>query len=284
MIIGIWLRKRLNRQKKPLPLVARQRSIIGHGDESICLSDGHKKVLLITQAKSAEKIELFKQKLRPEDKNRSDFKIAVPTKVAVDQDVHALVNPDKPNLAKELFLMACPVLYKHVKTKNVVYSHDRFDGTLEEAASLRFKEKSIDILKDMLEANLKILHDNNMTHRDIHCRNIFYKGEFPNLSFYLGDVASIEQSPDGKHRERVETDLSQVAALINKMKSILHEKYEKKKGYQSQAELSKPSGVYLPSIVNKSLAKMGVSPVKTRSEQTEHLKITKAKSRFDLQL
>lgn len=230
-------------------LPKKKREILAGGSESVVLVDAHKTVLLVTRKIAAKNIELLHGLILDEQP------FVKPKIVAIDADLVKLMNPDNPELAKRSAKEKGAVFYPELWKKNVVYSLPRYDGTLLDLAQLRFKEKNIEALEAMLTQALTFLHQQQLTHNDLALKNIFYKGEYPHLQFYLGDFGSLSKNTEKNHSLKCANDFKRMRRVIDNLKRILAYKVKKR------SEISQRSQALLPIFTAQLMKKMGVSPL-----------------------
>lgn len=235
---------------------------MGFGDQALCLANGHKTVLLVTDYAIGINIHDLKNALEAilTDKEKKEFCLEIPTLRAIDVDLYRLINPAHRKAAKSDADLRYPLLKRQIEKTNFIFKMSRYDGTLLNAQTLRYKEKSINDLERSLKTTLAILHHHGYSHNDIFLKNIFYKGEYPKLKFFLGDCGSITKNPPSMHAARCDEDLRNVKRIVEKMKEILDSKYALK---------LKARDSDLPSFENHRLKKMGVSPLKPNPTESK---------------
>lgn len=231
------------------PLLKIQRQILAGGSESVVLIDGDD-VLLVTRKHLGMNIEFLHG--LPLD----DQPFVKPKIVAIDADLASLIDPDSKPRAKRIAKERSAVFYPELWTKNVVYRLPRYDGTLEDLKSVSFKETDIQNLEKILTKALKFLHTHGLTHNDIALKNIFYKGEYPDLHFYLGDFGSLSKNDENAHNLKKQLDLARLTHVVGKVKAILEFKND------VRTKLNDPSQQQLPSYNNRLRARLGISPMK----------------------
>lgn len=231
------------------PLVGlskKKRAILASGAQSVVLIESHKEVLLVTKWSSASNIE----RLHGLDLKGQPF--VKPKIVGLDVDLAKLISPKAPKEAKKLAKEMAEVDRK-LWTNNVVYLLPRYDGTLQDLPTIRFKDAQITALESTLTAALTFLHQQKLTHNDIALKNIFYKGENPHLQFFLGDFGSLSKNPKGTHERKCAEDFARVRRVISQAKKILEDKEKTR---------IKLSSALLPSFAAYMIERLAISPLK----------------------
>ncbi len=240
-------------------LPQRVRPILAGGSESVVLEDGEDSVLLIMRKHVAINIELL------HGLSLENQPFVKPKIVAIDTDLALLMEPHSKAHAKRVAKERAAVFYPELWTKNAVFSLPRYDGTLENLRSIRFSAACIENLEKTLTKALTFLHDHDLSHNDIAMKNIFYKGEYPDLKFYLGDFGSLSKNTNTTHTNKCQMDLARVAHVIAKAKSILEHKNVIREKH------ARGSHLLLPSYTNKLRARLGVSPLKLPTPPTNRV-------------
>lgn len=233
---------------------ARTREIIGIGNQSIVLANGHKKVLVITRRSVADNIELLRSVCKPGTYDANLLEI--PQYVASNVDLAWLMNPKHPEVARKNCKEQFKVVYHRLWTENVVYEMPRYDGTLEDLKNIRFKEDSLTTLESTMRKTLAIFHKRKLSHNDVAERNIFFKGTYPNLQFYLGDFGSVSQNDAKTHKRKSSVDLNRLQRVMDKENETLKKKYHSPSGKSQYLQIN------FPSLTKNHWEKIGRSPEK----------------------
>jgi len=263
MILSPFKQKLVERSGPFSSLEKRNRNVFACGAQSLVLTEGLQHVLVITQTSVAKNIELLRDV--PDDETL----FSKPKVVGINVDVGELLDPDSPLKAKNNIKKNHGISYPHLLTKNVVYLLPRYDGTLEDLSAIRFQQHNIDDLNRTLNKALKVLHQHNITHNDLSLKNIFYKGQYPNIEFFLGDFGSLTNNEPKKHAVKCATDLSRLKRLIDKAQQILGKK-------ENFAEKTRSTLSFVPAysarqqqLMNTTFKKMRVSPQGDKKKAAE---------------
>lgn len=216
------------------PLQPRKRTFIGCGQSSIAISDTHHELLLVTNHKSARNIEPFTElmKVLKDEGTNIPLAIILPQAVGYHLELDSLMDHDDPNDARKALKERTESLNTHIWRKNVVYSMEKFDGSVECFYKMRFRQDTIDLIMTELKKALEFMHNYGFTHNDIAERNIFYKGQYPNITIGLGDFGSCTYNPvvDGvnldlrKHHEKSQLDFLQLNRVRERLTKLLESK------------------------------------------------------------
>ncbi len=203
-------------QKLPPPS-PRKRAIVGTGDQSVVLDNGHKEVLVVTRYQVAKKFELLREAFDPVPKN---LPFHIPKLAAMNKPIAKLQDP---NISKmnEKFYRKHYSIYGNLLEDNVVFKLPRYDGTLEDLYQKRFNELIIAKLQKTLTESLALLHEKGITHNDLSPKNIYYIGEHPKTIFYLGDFGSITLNDPHVHDKACRKDFSKMNAVLSQMENRL---------------------------------------------------------------
>lgn len=229
------------------------RPILAGGSESVVLIDGDEgnEVLLVTRKHLGKNIELL------HGLPLAGQPFVKPRIVAIDADLALLMDPKAKARARKIAKEQGAVFYPELWSTNVVYSLPRYDGTLEDLKSLAFTETCIKNLEMRLTKALKFLHAHGITHNDIAMKNIFYKGKYPDLQFYLGDFGGLSKNTKSMHELKCRLDNLRMAHVIEKVKEILAYKNKIRKKHDDSSQK------HLRMYNNRLRARLGISPIKS---------------------
>lgn len=200
------------------PLEKIHREVVAAGQQSLVLTEGHHHVLLATRYLVAKNNVQYLQKLDP-----ATCPFALPSLVAFNVDLAALIDPLKPNKTRG-YIKRHYTIYPELWCNNVIYKMPRYPGTLMDLKKIRFNEISIEHLNKTIQASLKFLHDNDLTHNDISAKNIFYSGQHPTLQFHLGDFGSITLNSKTTHELKRQKDMQRLKRVVEEAHRILKAK------------------------------------------------------------
>ncbi len=220
----IKLAAKLKQKANRLPSIpTSQREIIGVGRHSIALDNSDSTILLVTSLKTASKIELLRSKIRSK---KLSNQLDIPTFVGCHANLGQLINPSLPkkkirSRTKLILASADSRLWR----TNVVYCMKKYHGSLEDFSEVSFTTSTIKKCLQELSQIVYSLHDLNITHNDVACRNVLWRGSFPNFKFTITDWSSMSINQNNQaHLLRIEKDLKglcQIEAKLNKIRSSM---------------------------------------------------------------
>lgn len=248
-----------NRVGKLETLDKKKREIIGCGAQSVVLANSHKEVYVVTRTVVAKSIELLK------DLPERPTLFAVPKVVGINIELAGLISTEAPEKTKKEIRKIHDINPSQLWNRNIVYSLPRYDGTLEDLNTLRFSKDSVKTLRSTLQEALTFLHDNGLTHNDIALRNVFYKGQSPHLTFFLGDFGKVTKNDENSHGTKCAKDLMRLNLLIDKVYKTLEHKEEIRTKYAQQNKSYLLSRRMLSSRLN--LPSPKISPVEQTTKQ-----------------
>jgi serine/threonine protein kinase len=144
----------------------------------------------------------------------------------------------------------------------------RCDGTLQKFKTTRFKEDTIELIREKMLRALKFMHANQLTHNDITLNNILYKGEYPNIEIYLSDFGKLRKNSKTDHLQECQRDFNRLELVIQQLTDILTRKEIKRDSLQDTSKNS-------PILYRKIMDKIGKSPEKSQTKSRKGSENTK---------
>ena len=217
------------------------REIVGIGSNSVVFSDGPSYVLVVTSQKCAENIQLLLDALKKANCKECPKSLTIPEYITKNFDFSVFFHEAtrKTEMA-ELSQKPAFGTPKNFRYHNAIFRLPRYDGTIEDFKA--YPHTLIEKMYRAVSSALDFIHRMNLTHNDIAKRNIFYKGIFPELTFYLGDYGNVLNLTPNSHQN----DLARLLKVRQECIEISDEYKERKSkndrlGLLAQSPIKKPT-------------------------------------------